>query len=101
MDESHNSASGCSIDKSVQFIRDIEAKYSLDLFDRMKLAYWKNDSIMTIDHKNLKDAIENAVISEDVLVFNNLVETVGQWRKAWQVPFNRSWMYSQMKSTVT
>ena len=98
VDEEHASASGCSIDKSVQFIREIEAEYSVDLFDRMKLAYMKEDQIQTVDHKDLRDAMESAELDEDDTVFNNLVETVGQWRKAWRVPFKMSWMYSHMKS---
>ena len=34
VDETHADASGCSIDKSVAFVRDIEQKFQLDFFDR-------------------------------------------------------------------
>ena len=66
----------------------------------MKLAFRKDEEIVIIDHTKVRAAFEAKKITEDDIVFNNLVETVGQWRKAWQVPFNRSWMFSQLKSAV-
>ena len=37
LDQSHASASGCSIDASVHFIQALEKKYGVDLLDRMNV----------------------------------------------------------------
>src|ERR1700759_2190076 len=39
VDESQAGASGCSIDKSVRFMKDIEQEFGINLFDRFNLAY--------------------------------------------------------------
>ncbi len=39
VDESQAGASGCSIDKSVHFIKGIEQTFGVNMFDRMLFAY--------------------------------------------------------------
>src|SRR6187401_1503982 len=38
VDEKSAGASGCSIDKSVHFVKSLEKKFNIDFFDRMKFA---------------------------------------------------------------
>ena len=52
VDETQAGASGCSIDKSVHFIKQIEQHYGVSLFDRMSFAF-KNDDEITAICKNL------------------------------------------------
>ena len=39
VDEQQALATGCSIDKSVKFVKELEQKYNLNLFDRMPVSY--------------------------------------------------------------
>src|ERR1700749_1742248 len=39
VDESQAGASGCSIDKSVNFMQHLERQFNINLFDRFNLAY--------------------------------------------------------------
>src|ERR1700744_963219 len=39
VDETQAGASGCSIDKSVRFIQDLEQQFGIHLLDRFNLAY--------------------------------------------------------------
>ncbi len=39
VDESRAGASGCSIDKSVNFIKQVEKEFNINLLDRFNLAY--------------------------------------------------------------
>ena len=48
VDESLNEASGCSIDASVYFIKDIENQYNVQLFERMNFAYLEGDVVKTV-----------------------------------------------------
>ena len=84
-------ASGCSIDSSVVFIQQLESKYGIDLLDKMNVTY-KQGEFLT--HKSLLDfkrmAKEKAV-SENTIVFNNLVNTIEEWKESWEVPASESW----------
>ncbi|PKP17973.1 MAG: ABC transporter ATPase [Bacteroidetes bacterium HGW-Bacteroidetes-23] len=84
-------ATGCSIDKSVEFIQSLEQKYKVDLLDKMNVTY-KQGEFLT--HKSLLDfkrmAKEKAV-SANTIVFNNLVNTIEEWKESWEVPAEDSW----------
>lgn len=84
-------ATGCSIDSSVVFIQQLESKYGIDLLDKMNVTY-KQGEFLT--HKSLLDfkrmAKEKAV-SENTIVFNNLVNTIEEWKESWEVPASESW----------
>ncbi|HBI00336.1 MAG TPA: ABC transporter ATPase [Flavobacterium sp.] len=84
-------ATGCSIDKSVEFIQSLEQKYKVDLLDKMNVTY-KQGEFLT--HKSLLDfkrmAKEKAV-SPNTIVFNNLVNTIEEWKESWEVPAEDSW----------
>jgi hypothetical protein len=84
-------ATGCSIDSSVAFIQNLEQKYSVDLLDKMNVTFKNGEHIA---HKSLIDfkrmAKEKAV-TENTIVFNNLVNTIGEWQDFWEVPAKESW----------
>lgn len=84
-------ATGCSIDKSVEFIQALEQKYKVDLLDKMNVTYRQGEYIT---HKSLLDfkrmAKEKAV-SSNTIVFNNLVNTIEEWKESWEIPAAESW----------
>lgn len=85
------SATGCSIDASVKFIQDLEAKYSIDLLDKMNVTYKQGDFIA---HKTLiefKQMAKQKSVSSNTIVFNNLVNTIEEWEDFWEVPASESW----------
>jgi hypothetical protein len=45
VDESQAGASGCSIDKSVYFIKEVEKAFEINLFDRMTFTYREGNEI--------------------------------------------------------
>ncbi|MES2544382.1 MAG: ABC transporter ATPase [Bacteroidota bacterium] len=84
-------ATGCSIDSSVQFIQELEKKYSVDLLDKMNVTFKLGEHIA---HKSLidfKKMAKDKAVTENTVVFNNLVNTVGEWQEYWEVPANESW----------
>lgn len=84
-------ATGCSIDASVHFIQELEKEFQIDLLDKMNVTF-KNGEF--IAHKTLADfkkmAKEKAV-SSNTIVYNNLVNTVGEYKEFWEVPASESW----------
>ena len=84
-------ATGCSIDTSVQFIQDLEQKYSVDLLDKMNVTFKVGEHIA---HKTLidfKKMAKDKAVTETTIVFNNLINTVGEWHEYWEVPAIESW----------
>ncbi|RBA28583.1 ABC transporter ATPase [Flavobacterium tibetense] len=84
-------ATGCSIDASVQFIQNLEAKYQVDLLDKMNVTFKVGEHIA---HKTLidfKKMAKEKAVTANTIVFNNLVNTVEEWQDFWEVPANESW----------
>ncbi len=91
VDESQAGASGCSIDKSVHFMQEIENQYGISLFDRMAFAYMDNDTVKTATKPTFKRLYTEGVLTDDTPVFDNLVNTVKDLKSAWVKPLKDSW----------
>jgi hypothetical protein len=84
-------ATGCSIDSSVAFIQGLEQKYNVDLLDKMNVTF-KNGEF--IAHKSLlefKKMAKEKAVTENTIVFNNLVNTIQEFNESWEVPALDSW----------
>jgi sRNA-binding regulator protein Hfq len=90
-DEKQAKASGCSIDKSVRFIKQIEIQLKITLLDRNLITYKVGDNIITCTRKEFSNLAENKRITADTLVFNNLITTKGEINSNWLVPLKDSW----------
>ncbi|PWA04081.1 ABC transporter ATPase [Flavobacterium psychrotolerans] len=85
------SATGCSIDASVQFIQSLEQKYDVDLLDKMNVTFKLGDHVA---HKTLidfKKMAKDKAVTENTIVFNNLVNSIEEWNDNWEVPAGESW----------
>jgi hypothetical protein len=100
VDQRWAEASGCSIDKSVHFMEELEQKYSLNLFNRNKVAYMEKaededgediSKIHISDLEELKSLYQQNIIGDDTFVFDNLVQTKAQFLSRWVVPIKESW----------
>jgi hypothetical protein len=84
-------ATGCSIDKSVEFIQNLEKKYEVDLLDKMNVTFRNGEFIA---HKTLIDFKKTAkekAVTENTIVFNNLVNNIAEYNDSWEVPASDSW----------
>lgn len=91
VDESQAGASGCSIDKSVHFMQQLEAKFGINLFDRFNLAYRKNDEVLSVPRQIFEEMLKQGHINSNTIVFNNLVQNLFELSSKWEVPFKDSW----------
>ena len=91
VDEEQAGATGCSIDKSVQLMKQFEQAYGIDLFDRFNIAFRKDGEIQTATRHEFEMLIQNGEVTEDTVVFNNLVQTKKDLDTNWEVPFKQSW----------
>lgn len=91
VDESQAGASGCSIDKSVRFMQDIEQSLGINLFDRFNTAYLENGQIHSATREELEELLRTGKINAETIVFNNLVANLQDFETKWQVPLKDSW----------
>lgn len=92
--EEKGAVSGCSIDGSVNLIRNIAASYNLDFFDRNIFSYMTEDKqIKTVTMSDLPEAYKNGIVTDETLFFNNLVKNKDQFLLDWIVPLKSSWHY--------
>lgn len=93
VDETHASTSGCSIDKSVAFVKSLEHKYSRKLLERDKVAWLDvNEQIHTIPLAELRQAVLDGTLNMNTKVFDNLVANRRDYITKWTLPLGQSWM---------
>ena len=91
VDESGQNATGCSIDKSVAFIKSIEKELSIELMNRLNIAYELNGVIFSAKMADFQAKIKEGIITSDTIVFNNLVQNKSEFISKWKVPVKESW----------
>jgi len=91
VDESQAGASGCSIDKSVNFLHQVEQAYGIDLFDRFNFAYRSGEAVLSTNRAGFEDLLKQGAINSNTIVFNNLVQNLAELETKWEVPFKDSW----------
>jgi len=102
VDETHHIASGCSIDASVSVIRELQSVLNLDLFDRMQIAFRDGSGmIASISPKAFQSEIVEGNVNEDTLVYNNMIDRVGDLKSKWEVPVKNSWHKRYLKAIET
>lgn len=84
-------ATGCSIDASVQFIQNLEQKYGVDLLDKMNVTFKQGEFITFKTLIEFKKLAKDKSVSENTIVFNNLVNSIEEMNEFWEIPALESW----------
>jgi hypothetical protein len=97
VDEQHTQASGCSVDSSVAFVKEIENKFNtpgqpLHLFDRTLVAFKGEDGIRMLSLAEAKKQIAEGSIPAEAPTFNNLINTKAQLDTDWIIPVKNPWL---------
>lgn len=95
-DETTTGVSGCSTDSSVRLIKEIEQQFSVNMFDRITLAFVVKDKVQLLPLSQLQYAVENEFINGDTLYFNNLVQTKNELENNWIIPVKNSWLNKKL-----
>lgn len=100
VDESQAGASGCSIDKSVNFIKQLEQEFGINLLDRFNLAYREGEEVLSAPRHTFEELIKQNSINSQTIVFNNMVQNLAELKSKWEVPFKDSWHMQLFGSLV-
>ncbi|HET8827710.1 MAG TPA: ABC transporter ATPase [Pelobium sp.] len=91
VDETQAGASGCSIDKSVHLMQELEKKFQINLLDRFNIAYKVGDVVESVDRSEFEKLIETGAVNPSTPVFNNMVSNYQDYKSKWETTIANSW----------
>ncbi|UMB61670.1 ABC transporter ATPase [Lutibacter sp. A80] len=91
VDENFNNVSGCSIDASVNLIKNLENVFSVDLTNKLNVSFRDGDAINIVSMADFQKYVKEQKITTNTIVFNNLVTTKGDFENNWEVTADKSW----------
>ncbi|MBC6991702.1 hypothetical protein [Hymenobacter sp. BT491] len=100
LDEAVADASGCSIDASVRFVRELEAYLGVTLLEKSQLAFLINDQVKLMDRRELRAAVAEGRLQSDTLYFDNTIAQRGQLAAAWPAPAAQTWLARYFQPSV-
>ncbi len=92
VDESVENPGGCSIDKSVHFIKSIESQFDLKLFDRLTLYYKSGTEMKSFHFNDLKSKITSGEISENTEIYDTTLTQLGLFQTEFIKEAGQSWL---------
>jgi hypothetical protein len=72
-------------------IQNLEQKYKVNLLDKMYVTFKNGEHVA---HKSLlefKKMAKDKAVTENTIVFNNLVNSIEEFNENWEVPAGESW----------
>ena len=98
VDETMNEVGGCSIDKSFQFVKQLEQKFSLNFFDRLKVQLLLEDGTVSSYNKTeLQSLYNEGKIGDTTKSFNNTITNKQEFDSKWIIPLKDLWIYKSLK----
>ena len=98
-DETKVNVGGCSTDSSVHLVKAIEEKFGVDFFNRQLVAFLINDKVEQIPLNQVGYALNNGIISQSTLFFDNTVLSKEQLLIRWITPVSDSWLGKRFPSS--
>ena len=92
LDETRGGASGCSIDSQVNFVKKVGDRFELNFFDRTKVAFQNNDTLVLFPLSKLKESVLKGEIKSETLLYNTLISKKGELFDKWLLPVKESWV---------
>ncbi len=87
-------ASGCSIDKQLHLVKELEQTYALSFTNRLLVAYRENShsSIELYKHTDLIEKISQGLKPKTGLMYQNTIITKQAFENQWLIPVSQSWV---------
>ncbi len=91
VDENYNGISGCSIDASVNLMKQLEKAFELDLTNRLNISFRDGNNINVVKMADFQKFAKEGRITSETIVFNNMVTSKSDFESIWEVPAEQSW----------
>lgn len=92
VDEGVAQVTGCSIDKSVRILKELEEQLNIGLFNRTLISYRDNENNIQLVSRDVFEALcKEGEVNSETIVFNNLAQTEADFQNKWEIPLKNSW----------
>ena len=92
-DESSQEATGCSIDKSVALIKQLEQELDIILTDKSQVAYvTSSGEIDMVDFRDIKSLIQTGTLTGETIIFDSSISNFQGYKDNWRIPAANSWL---------
>ena len=92
VNEDKYNASGCSIDKQLRFVKELEQVFSIELLNRLLVAYENNHQVEVVNASQIRDLLAANTITANTLVFDNTITESNQLGTKWKQPLESTWL---------
>lgn len=94
VDEQYTGASGCSLDKLHQFVKEAGRQLSIDLLGRLNVAVLQDDapSWRQIRLPELEKMLSTGAVSGDERVADVNIQTLGEFRAGFKKRIQETWL---------
>lgn len=90
-DEEQVHTGGCSIDKSVSFLKSLQESYQTNLFNRMIFTYLQDNEWQTVSRDAFVQLYAEGKIDDETLVVDTLVQNKAEFDHGFIKPLGKSW----------
>ena len=95
-DENQSSTSGCSIDSSVAFIRNLEKEFNIILLDRQQIFFLIDTKIIQIPYIEVQKQLNVLKNKDSKIFFNTLVENLKELKNYFLIEPEKSWIKNHL-----
>jgi len=92
VEESFQSVTGCAVDASVRFIRELEQAFQADLLNKTHISFRRKGANFLVPLGQIKEKIQQGTIPEDLLTFDNTITKKAELASKWLVRAGSSWL---------
>ena len=102
VNENNYNASGCSIDKQVRLVKELETNFGIELLNRLLVAFVNSkNEIEVVKQSEIKDLISARIINENTLVFNNTITQSSELETSWKQPLSKTYLSKYLSNTLS
>lgn len=99
VNEEVNAASGCSIDKLTRFIKQIESSFSVELMNRLLVAYLDKNDVKVVHSSLVKQLLMEGTINENTIILNTALSNQDELQNLEQ-PLKKTWLQKFLPTNV-
>ena len=92
VNENVNPIGGCSIDFSLQLIKDISNTIGIDLLNRLVVNYRLDNRVESLSLSDLKNKIKDGDFSPETIIFNTAINSKFELLNNFEIDIRSSWL---------
>lgn len=101
VNEAGYNASGCSIDKQVRLVKELEQQFSVELLNRLLVAYEQHNEVVVVKTAEIAGLLNEGALNENTLVFDNTISQSADLASNWKKPLKETYLSRYLVGSKT